>query len=232
MIQLQNLAVGYSKSLLLQGINASAKKGSFIALLGINGIGKSTLLKALAGFSVIKQGDVLIDGISIPSASITDRSALVSLADTERADILYMTVQSFVAMGKMRFANSFNVLPSSEVVQVQQILRDLNLQNIAHKYINEVSDGERQKAVIARAVAQDTPVVILDEPTAFLDFKNKKVVFEYLAQLADKQQKLIIASTHDIELSFSFCNAWWVIDESRKLTSCSTSEEAKYFLGF
>jgi len=232
MLQLKNIQVGYSKKTLLQNINANVGAGNFVGVLGINGIGKSTLLKTIAGLIHAQSGSVVLSEKVVEQISIADKSALISVAGTERAEILYMTVREFVALGKMRFTNSFNVLSDVHFNHVEQVMQELHLLHLASKYIGEISDGEKQKAVIARAVAQDTPLMILDEPTAFLDFRNKRIVFEYLASLAKNKQKIILASTHDLELSFQHCSNWWVIDETRHFAVCNDAQRVKEILKF
>ncbi len=232
MLQLKNIQVGYGKKTLLQNIHANVAAGNFVGVLGINGIGKSTLLKTIAGLIHAQSGSVMLNEKAVQQISIADKSALISVAGTERAEILYMTVREFVAMGKMRFSNSFNILPIEHFNHVEQVMQALQLAHLASKYIGEISDGEKQKAVIARAVAQDTPLMILDEPTAFLDFRNKRIVFEYLASLAKTKQKIILASTHDLELSFEHCSNWWVIDESRNFAVCNDAQEVKEILKY
>ena len=232
MLQLKNIQVGYGKKTLLQNIHANVGAGSFVGVLGINGIGKSTLLKTIAGLIHAQSGSVVLNEKAVEQISIADKSALISVAGTERAEILYMTVREFVALGKMRFTNSFNVLSEVHFNHVEQVMQELHLSHLASKYIGEISDGEKQKAVIARAVAQDTPLMILDEPTAFLDFRNKRIVFEYLASLARNKQKIILASTHDLELSFQHCSNWWVIDEERNFSVCDDGQQVKEILKF
>ncbi len=232
MLQLESLQVGYAAKSLLHNANATAGEGSFVGVLGINGIGKSTLLKTIAGLLNAKSGKVLFADKDIQQTSIAEKSALVSVAGTERPEILYMTVREFVALGKMRFTNSFNVLSQAHLAHVEHIMQELHLAHLASKYISEISDGEKQKAVIARAVAQDTPLMILDEPTAFLDFRNKRIVFEYLALLAKSKRKIILASSHDLDLSFQYCTHWWVIDEERNFTACDNVQQAQSILCF
>jgi iron complex transport system ATP-binding protein len=232
MLQLKNIQVGYGKKTLLQNINVNVAAENFVGVLGINGIGKSTLLKTIAGLIIAQSGSVVLNEKAVEQISIADKSALISVAGTERAEILYMTVREFVALGKMRFTNSFNVLSEMNFNHVEQVMQELHLSHLASKYIGEISDGEKQKAVIARAVAQDTPLMILDEPTAFLDFRNKRIVFEYLASLARNKQKIILASTHDLELSFRHCSTWWVIDEARNFAVCNDAQQVKEILKF
>ncbi len=231
MLQLQNIDVGYRKNPLLHNIQAEVAEGNFVGVLGVNGIGKSTLLKTISGLLKPLSGKVFINRQVIHELSFEQKSALVSVASTERAEILYMTVREFVSLGKMRFTNAFNLLSSTHKSDVEKIIESLNLRHLSDKYIGEISDGEKQKAVIARAVAQDTLLMILDEPTAFLDFKNKRLVFEYLAALARNEGKIIIASSHDLELAFEFGTSWWVIDEARSFRVEQQKEKAQKQLG-
>lgn len=225
MLQLSKLAVGYSQKTLLAPIEANAKEGTLIGVLGINGIGKSTLLKTITGLLQPVAGKVEINGENIHKLSPQKRSALITIAGTERELIPFMTVREFIQLGRFRFENTFSFQPNYE--KTNAIIWDLNLTHIAEKQLNEISDGERQKATIARALAQDTTVLVLDEPTAFLDYKNKNFVFEKLKQIAFSENKIIILSTHDLETAFKYCIQWWLINESRKFDAFYEAEAVR-----
>lgn len=228
MLKLTELAVGYANKPLISSINAIATDGSLIGVLGINGIGKSTLLKTIAGLLKPIKGKVEINGENVHQLSPQKRSELITIAGTERELIPFMTVVEFIQLGRFRFDSTFTF--KSDYQKLSAIVQHLKLEHIAQRQLNEISDGERQKATIARALAQHTTALILDEPTAFLDYKNKSFVFDKLRQFAVDENKIIIVSSHDLETAFKFCHQWWLIDESRKFNAFFNQEEIRAIL--
>lgn len=228
MLSLHHLAVGYGKNILLENISASVEKSALIGLLGVNGIGKSTLLKAIAGLLKPIHGTVNIAHENIQHFSFQKKATFVSIAGTEREYIPFMSVKEFIQLGRYRFENNFSLQSFSK--ECNQIICQLSLENIADKSIGEISDGEKQKAIVARALSQNTVITLLDEPTAFLDFKNKEFVFSKLRQIAEEENKIIIVSTHDLEFAFKHCHLWWIINEERKFETMTTARAARDFL--
>jgi iron complex transport system ATP-binding protein len=214
MLLLSNLVVGYPQRILISDISVQVEAGSFIALLGINGIGKSTLLKTISGLQKPISGRVMFTGKNIHTLSPETRSSAVTIAGIERAFVPFMSVREFVHLGRFRFENVFSF--HKNVDFTDSIISLLGMQNIAHRPLHAISDGERQKAIIGRALAQNTPLLLLDEPTAFLDYKNKLLVFRLLREIALCEKKTILVSTHDLEEAFQLCVSFWWIDENRK----------------
>ncbi|MCO5280760.1 MAG: ABC transporter ATP-binding protein [Chitinophagales bacterium] len=228
MLELKQLSIGYGNKTLLENIQVKIEHGCLIGLLGANGIGKSTLLKTIAGIIPPLQGSVNVAGKNLHQFSIEKKAAAITIAGTERDAISFMTVQEFIQLGRHRFETGFSVQSNS--AETQNVISQLEMEKIAQKQLSEISDGERQKSIIARALVQATPILLLDEPTAFLDYKNKAFVFSYLRKIAETENKIIIVSTHDIEVAFQNCQQWWIVNENQKLSITAKSEEAKALL--
>ena len=146
-------------------------------MLGVNGIGKSTLLRTLAGLQKKLAGRIEIDGHSIDGISISERAKLVSIVLTERLHIEHILVKDFIALGRSPYTGLLGNLSANDDAAVEQIIATMKIAPLRNRLFSQLSDGERQKVLIARAVCQETPVMILDEPSAFLDFRNKKEIF-------------------------------------------------------
>ncbi len=213
----KNLSIGYSNKTLVADINLEAKQGELIALMGLNGTGKTTLFKTIFKEIPLVSGDILIDNRQI---SELDLQQLISIVYTDRVSIFGFTVRDMVAMGRMPHTNLFGKLTKADKELIESNINSLGLENIADMEINSLSDGQFQKVMIARALAQETPIIMLDEPTAFLDIKNKKMIDSLLHELTTKHNKTIIVSTHNLEFSKAFCSKVWLI-ENGKMTEKS-----------
>jgi iron complex transport system ATP-binding protein len=174
MLQAKDLTIGYDKSkVLIRDINFTCPSGELIILLGVNGIGKSTLLKTLCGLVEPINGTILFDQKNIFALAPNDRAKIISGVFTGRDFDPFISVREFVALGRYPYTNWLGSLTTDDSDQINQALKTLGLEHLADKKVHQISDGERQKTLIAKALAQDTPVIIMDEPTAFLDYKNK-----------------------------------------------------------
>lgn len=228
MLELNQLSIGYGNKILLENIQIKVERGFLIGLLGINGIGKSTLLKTIAGIIPPLHGSVNINKENLHQLSIEKRAAAITIAGTERETISFMTVQEFIQLGRHRFESGFVIQSNS--VETQKVISQLGMGKIAQKKLSEISDGEKQKANIARALVQATPIILLDEPTAYLDFRNKAFVFSYLRKIAEAENRIIIVSTHDIEAAFENCRQWWVANNKQNVNIANQATEAKALL--
>ena len=217
MLQAKNLTIGYEKNKpLIDGINFDCTAGELIILLGVNGIGKSTLLKTLCGLLDPISGTIFYDGRDIFDTAPNERAKLISGVFTGRDFDPYISVREFVTLGRYPYTNWLGSLTDSDEARIDQALRTLGLIYLADKKVHQISDGERQKTLIAKALAQDTPVIIMDEPTAFLDYKNKAELLDTIRKLASEQNKIIILSTHDISASLPYSGKAFMISESGK----------------
>lgn len=224
MITLQNLSIGF-KYPLVANINLTSKKGNIITLLGRNGSGKSTLLKTICGLIRPLEGNVFIDNYKV----FTSFSHGLNVAAVFQFNdgIPNTDVYTFISFGRYNNANKLGRLKIADYEYIDYIIRLLKLENLLYKNFNTLSDGEKQKVLIARAFVQNTPLIILDEPTAFLDIIHKNELFELIINLADTTQKTFIISTHDLDMAIKYANEFWLINNFR-LIQIKQSEGVKY----
>ncbi len=209
---LQNLTLAYGPRILLRNVSANLPQGSLTALIGRNGTGKSTLLRCCAGLGAAVSGDVLLCGEPLGSLSPRRLAATVSLVTTDKVRIADMTCAQLVAMGRAPYTDWIGRLSSDDRQAVRRALELVDMEAFAGKTMETLSDGECQRVMIARALAQDTPVILLDEPTAFLDLPNRYALASLVARLARKERKCILFSTHDLDIALSMCDAVMLLD--------------------
>jgi iron complex transport system ATP-binding protein len=169
-------------------------------IVGASGSGKSTLLKTLTGYLKPLHGSVLIQGENLASLSFEQKASLISIVTTEKIGGFNLTVYDVVALGRTPYLSVFGKLMPDDIAIIERSLERLGLASLKNIVMEELSDGQRQKVMIAKSLAQETPIILLDEPTAFLDYRSKHKLFEDLKTLCTEEQKLIMVSSHDIDL--------------------------------
>jgi iron complex transport system ATP-binding protein len=199
MIHLTHVKIGHQEVLLHAG-DLMLSSGNIYALIGRNGIGKSTFIQTITGLLKPLAGEIVIDGKSIAGFHMSDIAETISLVDTRFEGVEYLKVKDYLALGRAPFTDAFGRLTSKDWQLVQNVASDLNIAHLLDKYTDQISDGERQLCSVGRAFVQETPVVLLDEPTAFLDYINRKNLLELLVRLAREKNKCIVLSTHDLDL--------------------------------
>ena len=202
MLQVKDLNIGYAQKEILSGLNFTIGEGELIGLVGSNGIGKSTLLKTIIGSLKPLTGEITVDGKSLNSISPQELSKIISIVLTDKVGGFNLTVFDIVASGRIPYLNAFGQLKEEDSNIVNQSLETIGIKNISRNYFDELSDGQKQKVLIAKSLAQQTPVILMDEPTAFLDFESRLQLFQLLKQLVKDQQKTVIVSSHDLEVLF------------------------------
>ena len=217
-IELENLSVGYEQPggtplEILKGINFSATQGEMVALIGCNGIGKSTLLRTLSGFQNYFSGKIKINNNELSQVGAKEMARIMSYVSTENIRVANMTVFDLVAFGRFPYTNWMGRLTENDRREVDEAIEKVGLRGFENRQITRISDGERQRAMIARAVAQDTPVIFLDEPTAFLDVSNKYEIFHLLQVLTKERGKTIVLSTHDLNIALREVDKLWIVTE-------------------
>ncbi len=205
-IELQHLTLGYEDRILFNDVNIDFEMGGFTALLGRNGTGKSTLLRSIVKLITPLSGDVLIGGESIKTLTTKDIAEQISFVSTEEIKIPNLKVFDVVGLGRAPYTNWIGRLGSEDKAMVYQSLDMVGMLDFADKSVDKLSDGERQRVMISRALAQDTPIILLDEPTAFLDLPNKYEICLLLRKLAHEKNKTIIFSSHDLNISLELCD--------------------------
>ena len=213
-IKLENLTIGYKDKVVQSNLNAVFESGQLVCLLGRNGIGKSTLLRTLAMFQPALSGEVLLEGKPLTDYSIHSLSRKLSIVLTRKPDVQNITVTEMVGLGRSPYTGFWGALHDADKIIVAEALRLVGIKSMAERKIHTLSDGERQKVMIAKALAQQTPIILLDEPTAFLDFPSKVEILKLLGCLAKETDKTIILSTHDLELAARLADCLWQMDES------------------
>ncbi len=208
---LDNLTVGYRQGRrrheVLRGISQAFSSGTLTCLLGPNGIGKSTLLKTMAGFLPPLAGSATILGKPLQAYSRHQLSLVVSVVLTGRGDVRNLTVEEVVGLGRSPYTGFWGRLRDADRRVVARAMATVGIGRLAGRMVQTLSDGEMQKVMIAKALAQQTPIVLLDEPTAFLDFGSKVETMRLLMHLAHSENKTIILSTHDLQLAARFADS-------------------------
>lgn len=204
-ITLSHLSVGYKVGhAVVSDINLTLQSGKLASLIGANGVGKSTLLKTLTGFLPKLEGSLLLDGKDISEFSQRALAQQISIVLTQKPDVQNLTIEEIVGLGRSPYTGFFGKLHANDQQIVDESITAVGIEKLKNRMIQTLSDGERQKVMIAKALAQQTPVIFLDEPTAFLDFSSKVETFQLLQRMAHEMGKLVLLSTHDLELAVRF----------------------------
>lgn len=222
MIKFENISLSYGSHTILRDVSLHLAKGELCALVGRNGAGKSTLLRALTSNDA-----TLIDGVPMRDLSPEKLAQSVAIVTTERIRIENMLVEDLVAMGRAPYTNWVGHLQDIDRQVVGEAIAMVGLSDFAKRDISTLSDGELQRAMIARAIAQQTAIILLDEPTAFLDIPTRFEVCRLLADLAHKEGKTILFSTHDLDSALPVCDSFAIIkgDQLRKLATADAAAE-------
>lgn len=228
-IKIQDLSIGYinkgnSPKIVAQKINGEIKQKELTCLLGANGIGKSTLLRTLSGFQKPLHGNILINEKDVGDYSDSQLSTIIGVVLTEKCNIKNMTVSELVGLGRSPYTGFWGKLNAKDRTIVNQCIEKVNIEHLSDRMIHTLSDGECQKAMIAKALAQETPIIFLDEPTAFLDFPSKVEIMQLLHQLSRSTSKTIFLSTHDLELALQISDKIWLMDYQQDI-SIGTPED-------
>jgi len=224
----QNLSIGYSKKgktdVVQSGLNLQLRAGELVCLIGPNGSGKSTLLRTLTGLQKPLAGSTSIDDKEISRLKQREKALLIALVLTERVDIENATVYNLVSLGRHPHSNWWGNINPDEDAIICESIEMVHLTHKMHSNINELSDGERQRVMIAKALAQDTPIIMLDEPTAHLDLPNRVEIMLLLHRLAHKTDKAILLSTHELDLALQAADRIWLISSDRGV-ECGVPED-------
>ena len=210
-LSISSLSIGYDKNNVLSNINVGVDQPKLITLIGRNGQGKSTLLKTLTGLIPAMDGEIFFGEKINKELSHKEKSKLFSVVLTSPPAINNITVKDFVAYGRYPYTNWLAVKKEEDNWQINQAMELCGITNFAATNIANLSDGERQKVALARAIAQNTPIIFLDEPTSHLDLVNQSELFDLLHQLVEKQQKTIIISSHQLNLALNYADEIWLI---------------------
>ena len=221
-IHIENLSIGYpgkgDVKVVADGICAGINSGELTCLLGANGVGKSTLLRTLSAFQPKLGGNIFIEGKEIGNYTDKQLSRVISVVLTEKCDIRNMSVVELIGLGRSPYTGFWGTLSKEDKTVVDKSIALVGIPHLAHRMVHTLSDGERQKVMIAKALAQETPVIFLDEPTAFLDFPSKVEIMQLLHHLSRSTNKTIFLSTHDLELALQIADKIWLMDKANGVT--------------
>lgn len=213
------LSIGYinkgNKIPVQHDLNLSIRAGEMICLIGPNGTGKSTLLRTLSGLQPAISGKIRIDERELSDLTVSERSFLISLVLTDRIEIDNATVYSIVAMGRQPFSNWWGSIKAEDELKIQEAIKMVHLEHKAGALLSELSDGEKQRALIAKAFVQDTPLIMLDEPTAHLDLPNRVEIMLLLHKLAHKTGKAVLLSTHELDMALQAADSIWLMTSEK-----------------
>lgn len=201
----KNLSIGYHSkkdtTIIAQNLNLDLHEGKLITLIGANGIGKSTLLRTITGIQKPIQGEIFLNDKNINRYDLAELAQSLSIVLTEKLPPSNLSVYELVALGRQPYTNWIGKMAPEDIEKTIKAIELTSIQEIIQKKHFEISDGQLQKVLVARALAQDTPLIILDEPTTHLDLHHKVALFKLLKKLAVTMQKCILFSTHDIDLA-------------------------------
>jgi iron complex transport system ATP-binding protein len=218
-IQIQSLCTGYRSGknsvIVAHDMNATIRGGELTCLLGPNGAGKSTLLRTLSAFQPPLGGDIIILGRNLCDYSDKELSKVIGVVLTEKNDLRNMSVEDLVGRGRSPYTGCWGTLHEQDRQIVANAIQMVGITQLKDRMIQTLSDGERQKVMIAKALAQQTPVIFLDEPTAFLDFPSKVEIMQLLHTLSRTTGKTIFLSTHDLELALQIADTIWLMDKEK-----------------
>lgn len=227
MIDLKNLTVGYHAPL-ISFSEIELKRGTVYALIGRNGIGKSTFLKTITGQIKPLSGTIQIDNQHLSDFTFNELPKFIAYVESRFPLAEFLSVYDYIALGRSPYTNLLGKLKDEDTTLINQTIQQLNIEHLRNRFTSDLSDGERQLISIAKAVVQQTDLIVLDEPTAFLDYANKEEVLSQLQNIAIEMNKCIIVATHDIDLVLDKEIQFILIDETEKsgnLYPSSTKKE-------
>lgn len=229
MITLENLSLAYSDKKLIGNVNASFKEGQLIALIGRNGTGKSSLLKAIIGINTSYTGNIFLDGINIRNLKGNNLAKKIAFVSTERLKVAKLKVKTLISLARSPYSDWLSRLSKEDEEIIDYAISLMKLKDYENKYIDSLSDGESQRMMIARALAQKTNNIILDEASSFLDLPSKYELGKILKTIAKEENKAIILSTHDIEIAEKYADFIALIDNKElKIMENKGAETSNY----
>ncbi|MFD1615366.1 ABC transporter ATP-binding protein [Gelatiniphilus marinus] len=218
-LKTENLSIGYStkklQTTVSSNINIELNKGELVGLIGANGIGKSTLIRTITNVQKALNGSVLINNKNLAQLNPIDLAKMMSLVLTEQIASKNLTVFEVIALGRQPYTSWIGNLSGNDKTIINKAITQTNIENLKHKKCFELSDGQLQKVMIARALAQDTDLIILDEPTTHLDMYHKAYILKLLQKLAKNTNKTILFSSHEIDLAIQLCDKLIVMTENK-----------------
>ncbi len=215
MLKFENCKIGHDQPL-YEIPELELERGEFVALIGANGSGKSTLMDSLIQGKFLN-GKVSIETRNWNDLKLTERSRMITLVDNHFLGFDYLRVSEYLELGRHSYTNFTGRLSQEDKLVVQKYIRTLHLESLLNQSTSTLSDGERQRVGIAKALIQETPIILLDEPTAFLDYPTKKEVMTLLGSIAKESNRLVIIASHDIDFCITYCSRILIIEKESKV---------------
>ena len=217
LLSINNLSIGFSPNkILAKNIHVTLKTGQMVGLTGQNGVGKSTFIRTICGLQPRIHGEIALNGKEILSQKQKDLAKKISVVFTGKPESLNLTVLELITLGRHPYSGWLGILTKEDKKKIEEAISLMKIDYLIKKQLYELSDGQLQKVMIARSLAQETEIIILDEPTSHLDIKNKIDVFHLLKGLA-KSGKSILISSHEIQLAAMECDVFWCMDFNKKM---------------
>lgn len=231
MIKIENLSIGYLQKnhtkVVASDFNATLNGGELTCLIGANGVGKSTLLRTLSAFQPPLAGHIYVNGKELSRYTDKELARIIGVVLTKRPHITNMTVTEMIGLGRSPYTGFWGTLDSEDTKIVNEAIQLVGIEDLADRMIQTLSDGEKQKVMIAKALAQQTPVIYLDEPTAFLDYPSKVEVLQLLRRICSEAGKTVFLSTHDVELALQLADTVWLMTREQGVTIGSPQQLAR-----
>ncbi|WP_392486530.1 ABC transporter ATP-binding protein [Haloimpatiens sp. FM7315] len=215
MLNTENLSVGYGKKVVVSNVNIKVSEGEILCLLGANGAGKTTTLRTLSGLLKPIEGKVMLKGEDLLKISKKELSKKMALVLTKRIQGSLMTVYNIVAMGRYPYTGFFGKLTDKDTNKIFEALKLVNAFDLAERYFDELSDGEKQKVLVARALVQEPEIIVLDEPTSHLDIKHRLELMKILKTLSKKKNITVVLSLHEIDIALKSCDKVMLINKNK-----------------
>lgn len=217
MIKLNDITLSFGSRKLIEHASAHFECGRMTALLGRNGTGKSTLLRAIASLGEVQGGAIEIGGRELSELSNADLARMIAFVNTERVTVEAMTAYDLVAVGRAPYTDWSGRLRGSDHEAIERSIRIAGVEHLADRYVDTLSDGECQRVMIAKALAQDTPAILLDEPTSYLDMPNRYELCTLLGRLAHDEGKCVLFSTHELDIALTLSDSIALVDTPQLL---------------
>ena len=211
LLELRGVTIGYGKRPVYENIDISAAEGEMVALVGANGMGKSTLLKSIAGLIKHSLGDIFINSKQIDKYRPRNLADMVSFVPSQSPRTAQLSLFDMVAVSLYNSTNWIGSISDGQRTYVSKILNQVALAGFEERDSSTLSDGEFHRAAIARSLVQNSKIIVLDEPTAFLDISNKITIVRLLKQIAANEKKVVIFSTHDLQQAIKMCDKIWIM---------------------
>jgi iron complex transport system ATP-binding protein len=227
-LEVENISAGYFDKAIIKDINFSVKKGEFVGVIGPNGAGKSTLTRALTRVLRPSKGSIRYDGKDIYAISLNEAARSIAVVPQDTLIVFEFLVWDIVMMGRIPYINKFKKVTERDLEVIERCLNLTNTKGLSARFINELSAGERQRVIIAKALAQEPGLLVLDEPTSHLDISHQIEIFDLIKKLSRDEALTVIAVLHDLNLAAEYCDRIILMNEGQIFAQGAPKEVLNY----